>query len=166
MLKESVPSLWKIPLIRENEEEEDLGKRVWIESKLLWHIVSLAIFSRVASYSMNVISQAFAGHLGDLELASLSIANNVIVGFNYGLLLGMASALETLCGQAFGAKKFHMLGIHMQRSWMVLFLYSVLLLPMYVFATLVLKWMGQLEDVAEQSGMVALWLKFNFIFCT
>ncbi|XP_043707973.1 protein DETOXIFICATION 27-like isoform X2 [Telopea speciosissima] len=165
--EESVPLLQKIPSIRENEEEENLGKRVWIESKLLWHIVGPAIFSRVSSYSMNVITQAFAGHLGDLELASLSIANNVIVGFNYGLLLGMASALETLCGQAFGAKKFHMLGIYMQRSWIVLFLCSVLLLPMYVFATPVLKWMGQPEDVAEQSGMVALWLiplHFSFAF--
>ncbi|MCP6508573.1 MATE family efflux transporter, partial [Klebsiella pneumoniae] len=57
-----------------------------------------AIFSRVVTYSMNVITQAFAGHLGDLELASISIANTVVVGFNFGLMLGMASALETLCG--------------------------------------------------------------------
>ncbi|CAH1435245.1 unnamed protein product [Lactuca virosa] len=53
---------------------------------------------------MLVITQAFAGHLGDLELAAVSIATNVIVGFDIGLLLGMASALETLCGQAYGAK--------------------------------------------------------------
>ncbi|XP_042501119.1 protein DETOXIFICATION 27-like [Macadamia integrifolia] len=166
--EESVPLLQKVPSIREtDDEEEDLRKRVWIESKLLWHIVGPAIFSRVSSFSMNVITQAFAGHLGDLELASLSIANNVIVGFNFGLLLGMASALETLCGQAFGAKKFHMLGIYMQRSWIVLFLCSVLLLPMYVFATPILKLMGQPEDVAEQSGMVAVWLiplHFSFAF--
>lgn len=34
--------------------------------------------------------------------------------------LGMASALETLCGQAYGAKQYHMLGIYLQRSWLVL----------------------------------------------
>ncbi|XP_052487465.1 protein DETOXIFICATION 27-like isoform X1 [Gossypium raimondii] len=49
-------------------------------------------------YSMNIITQAFAGHLG------------------------MASALETLCGQAFGAKQYHMFGLYMQRSWIVLLL--------------------------------------------
>ena len=79
----------------------------------------------------------------------------------------MASALETLCGQAFGAKKYHMLGIYMQRSWIVLFLCCFLLLPFYVFATPLLKLLGQPDDVAEQSGLVALCLiplHFSFAF--
>ncbi|MBD4018500.1 hypothetical protein GUI04_05595, partial [Xanthomonas citri pv. citri] len=83
--------------------------------------------------------QAFAGHLGDLELAAISIATSVIVGFDFGLLLGMASALETLCGQAYGAKNYRMLGVYLQRSWIVLFLCCLLLLPLYIFASPVLK---------------------------
>uniref|UniRef100_A0A0E0K9V1 Protein DETOXIFICATION n=1 Tax=Oryza punctata TaxID=4537 RepID=A0A0E0K9V1_ORYPU len=63
-----------------------LRRRVWEESKKLWVIVAPAIFSRVVTYSMNVITQAFAGHLGDLELAAISIANTVVVGFNFGLM--------------------------------------------------------------------------------
>ncbi|KAF7829973.1 protein DETOXIFICATION 27-like [Senna tora] len=70
----------------------------------------------------------------------------------------MASALETLCGQAYGAKQYHMLGIYMQRSWIVLFLSSILLLPVFVFATPILKFIGQPDGVAEQSGLVAIWL--------
>lgn len=79
----------------------------------------------------------------------------------------MASALETLCGQAFGAKQYHMLGIYMQRSWIVLFLCCFSLLPFYVFATPVLKLLGQPDDVAEMSGVVAIWmipLHFSFAF--
>ncbi|KAK3030178.1 hypothetical protein RJ639_039655 [Escallonia herrerae] len=147
--------------------EEDLKTRVWIESRKLWHIVGPSIFSRVASGSMNIVTQAFAGQLGDVELASISIANTVILGFNFGLLLGMASALETLCGQAFGAKRYHLLGVYMQRSWIVLFLCSFLLLPVYVYATPVLKVLGQPDEVAEQSGLVALWflpIHFSFAF--
>ncbi|GMY28807.1 protein DETOXIFICATION 27-like [Fagus crenata] len=150
-----------------DEENKDLASRVWIESKKLWYIVGPAIFSGVASYTMNVITQAFAGHLGEVELAAISIANTVIVGFNFGLLLGMASALETLCGQAFGAKRYHMLGIYMQRSWIMLFLCCFLLLPFYVFATPLLKLLGQPDDVAESSGVVACWLiplHFSFAF--
>ena len=60
---------------------------VWAESRKLWEIVGPAIFSRIATYSMNVITQAFAGHLGDLELAAISIANTVVVGFNFGLMV-------------------------------------------------------------------------------
>ncbi|CAK9163296.1 unnamed protein product [Ilex paraguariensis] len=151
----------------DDHEKQDLKRRVWIESKKLWYIVGPAIFSRITSYSMNVITQAFAGHLGDLDLAAISIVNNVIVGFDFGLLLGMASALETLCGQAYGAKKYHMLGVYMQRSWIVLFACCLLLLPIYIFATPVLKLLGQPSDVAELSGLVALWmipLHFSFAF--
>ncbi|CAN1169681.1 Protein DETOXIFICATION 27 [Linum perenne] len=147
--------------------ENQLAKKTWVETKKLWNIVGPAIFSRVTSYSMLVITQAFAGHLGDLELAGISIANNVIVGFDFGLLLGMASALETLCGQAYGAKKYYMLGVYMQRSWIVLFLCCILLLPLYLFASPFLKLMGQPDDVSEVSGIAAMCLiplHFSFAF--
>ncbi|XP_039114213.1 protein DETOXIFICATION 27-like [Dioscorea cayenensis subsp. rotundata] len=148
-------------------DELGLSRRVWDESKKLWRIVGPAIFSRVVTYSMNVITQAFAGHLGDLELASISIANTVVVGFNFGLMLGMASALETLCGQAFGAKKYHMLGVYMQRSFIVLFLCAVALLPIYFFATPILELTGQPPELAAMAGKVTLWLiplHFSFAF--
>ena len=74
-----------IPLLE--RDDQALTRKLWIESKKLWHIVGPAIFSRVASFSMWVITQAFAGHLGDLELAAISIVNNVIVGFDFGLLV-------------------------------------------------------------------------------
>lgn len=79
----------------------------------------------------------------------------------------MASALETLCGQAYGAKKYHMLGIYMQRSWIVLLGFCVMLLPVYIFASPVLKFLGQPTNVAELSGYVSLWmipLHFSFAF--
>lgn len=71
----------------EDEEEQGLGRRVLIESKKLWQIAGPAIFSRLASYSLIVITQAFAGHIGDLELAAVSLSMNVIGGFDYGLLV-------------------------------------------------------------------------------
>ncbi|KAL3024004.1 hypothetical protein AAZX31_04G095600 [Glycine max] len=150
-----------------DDEEQRFGDKLWLETRKLWLIVGPSIFSRLASFTMNVVTQAFAGHLGDVELAAISIANNVLVGFNFGLLLGMASALETLCGQAFGAKRYHLLGIYMQRSWIVLFMCCFLLLPFYVFATPLLKFLGQPDDVAEWSGVVAVWLiplHFSFAF--
>ncbi|VFQ75085.1 unnamed protein product [Cuscuta campestris] len=150
------------------EEEEDrrkFSRRYWVESKKLWQIVGPAIFSRIASYSMFVITQAFAGHLGDLELAAMSIASNVVLGFDFGLMLGMASALETLCGQAYGAKKHEMLGIYLQRSWVVLLLCGVAMMPLFLFATPLLKLLGQPEAVAELSGVVVMaFVPLHFCF--
>ena len=145
------------------EEEANAGsviKQTWLESKKMWAIAGPSIFSRLALFSMTVITQAFAGHLSNLDLAAISIASTVIIAITFGFLLGMASALETLCGQAYGAKQYHMLSIYLQRSWIVLFLCSILLLPLFLFATPILKLLGQSQTnaVAEQSGVVAMWL--------
>ncbi|XP_073058992.1 LOW QUALITY PROTEIN: protein DETOXIFICATION 27-like [Primulina eburnea] len=158
---------YSVKFIEEEEQDQTIFRKIWIESKKLWRVVGPAIFSRLASYSMFVITQAFAGHLGDLELAAMSIASNVILGFDFGLMLGMASALETLCGQAYGAKKYYMLGVYLQRSWIVLFLAAVVTLPLFLFATPILKLLGQPADVAELSGVVVLCfipLHFSFAF--
>ena len=69
----------------------------------------------------------------------------------------MAGALGTLCGQAFGAKKHHMLGIYLQRSWIVQLGLAVLFLPSFVFTVPILRSLGQPEDIAELSGRIAIW---------
>ncbi|KAK7309740.1 hypothetical protein RJT34_06710 [Clitoria ternatea] len=138
--------------------DEHLVEKVMVESKKLWHIAGPAILNRVANFSMFVITQAFAGHLGDLELAATSIAINVILGLDFGIMLGMSSALDTLCGQAFGAKKYYMLGIYLQRSCVVLFITGVMLLPLFIFVTPILKFFGQSPEIAELTGVISLWL--------
>lgn len=70
----------------------------------------------------------------------------------------MASALETLCGQAYGAKNYYMLGVYLQRSWIVLSACCVLVSPVYIFAAPILKLLGQPDDVAETAGLVSLCL--------
>lgn len=81
----------KIPLLKDQDvAEEDNGeikKEIWMETKKLWRIVGPAIFTRVSTNLIFVITQAFAGHLGELELAAISIVNNVIIGFNFSLFV-------------------------------------------------------------------------------
>ena len=73
------------------------------------------------------------------------------------LQLGMASALETLCGQAYGAKQYNMLGVYLQRSWIVLFSTTILLLPLYIFTTPILEAFGQDKKIAQVAGTISLW---------
>lgn len=64
----------------------------------------------------------------------------------------MGSALETLCGQAFGAGQEGMLGIYMQRSWVILNSTSIVLTFVYIFATPILKLIGQTSEISEAAG--------------
>lgn len=79
-----------VPLIAELPEKrggKTLVEEVWVESKKLWEVTGPAAFTRMVLYSMTIVSQAFAGHLGDRHLAAFSIANTVISGLNFGILV-------------------------------------------------------------------------------
>lgn len=87
LLQESTENSDRDSNIRGGLEDKSMTARVWIETKKLWHITGPVILTRVATYSMFVITQAFAGQLGEVELAAMSITKNVILGFNFGLMV-------------------------------------------------------------------------------
>lgn len=150
----------------EAEAQLQLKEKVWIESKKMWVVAGPAIFTRFSTFGINVISLAFIGHIGSIELAAYALLFTVFIRFANGILLGMASALETLCGQAYGAKQYHMLGIYLQRSWIVLTITSFFLLPVFFFTTKILRALGQDEAIAVEAGIMSLWLipvMFSFI---
>ncbi|ONH94683.1 hypothetical protein PRUPE_7G026400 [Prunus persica] len=146
--------------VEDKEEDENLPlkNRVWRETKTMWVVAGPAIFTRVSTFGINVISQAFIGHIGSTQLAAFSLVFTVLVRFANGILLGMASALETLCGQSYGAKQYHMLGIHLQRSWVVLFFSTLLLIPLCIFTTPILEALGQKDNISEEAGYISLWV--------
>ncbi|PIM98345.1 putative membrane protein, predicted efflux pump [Handroanthus impetiginosus] len=111
-----------------------------------------------ALYSLGAFTQTFAGHVGTLELAAFSIENSVIAGLSLGILLGMGSAVETLCGQAYGAGQLEMLGVYLQRSWVILLGTSCLLMFLYIFALPFLQLIGQTESISLAAGKFALWM--------
>nr|XP_043635324.1 protein DETOXIFICATION 31-like [Erigeron canadensis] len=129
-----------------------------VESKKLWYLAGPAIFTTVCQYSLGAITQTFAGHVGTLDLAAFSIENSVIAGFSLGIMVGMGSALETLCGQAYGAGQIDMLGIYMQRSWIILFVTGLIMMFLYIFATPILLLIGQTEPISHLAGKMALWM--------
>ncbi|KAL9225331.1 hypothetical protein vseg_001272 [Gypsophila vaccaria] len=130
----------------------EAAKVFWLETVRLWKIAAPLVFLTLCSYALNSVTTIFVGHLGELQLSGVSISLSVIGTFSFGFLLGMGSALETLCGQAFGAGQVHMLGIYMQRSWIILTLSCVVILPVYIFSTPLLKLLGQEHDIAEVAG--------------
>ncbi|XAR48335.1 hypothetical protein NMG60_11031117 [Bertholletia excelsa] len=148
------------------DEEEKLKEKLWRETKKMWVVAGPAIFTRASTFGIHVISLAFVGHIGPTELAGYALVATVLLRFANGVLLGMASALETLCGQAYGAKQYHMLGVYLQRSWVVLFITALFLLPVFLFSAPILKALGQEEAIAEMAGVISLWLipaMFSFI---
>ncbi|TKW21303.1 hypothetical protein SEVIR_4G168001v4 [Setaria viridis] len=105
-----------------------------------------------------MISVMFVGHLGELSLAGASMASSLATVTGFSLLLGMASALDTLCGQAFGARQYHLLGIYKQRAMLLLTAVSVTLAVVWFYTGENLLLFGQDADIAAEAGAFARWM--------
>ncbi|XP_047309269.1 protein DETOXIFICATION 33-like [Impatiens glandulifera] len=146
----------------EAKPEQPVVTRYWNdfsdESNRLWRIAGPAIFTAICQYSLGALTQTFAGLLSDVDLAAVAVENSVIAGFAFGFMLGMGSALETLCGQAFGAGQINMLGVYMQRSWVILLTTACLLIPVYIYSPPLLVLVGQSEEISQAAGKFAIWM--------
>ncbi|KAF3966506.1 hypothetical protein ACB098_11G066900 [Castanea mollissima] len=146
--------------VEEFLEHKPVAVRWWIrlvgwESRLLWILSGASIIVSVFNYMLTFATLSFTGHLGSLELAGASIASVGIQGLAYGIMLGMASAVQTVCGQAYGAKKYGALGIICQRAIILHLGAAVLLTFLYWFSGPILIAIGQSESIAEQGQVFA-----------
>ncbi|XP_011069992.1 protein DETOXIFICATION 24-like [Sesamum indicum] len=139
------------------EEKSDLKGRIWEESKKIWRVALPGVIARVASFGTIVVTQSFVGHISSLDLAAYALVQTISERFVDGIVIGMSSATETLCGQAYGAKQYHMMGIFLQRSWLVDLATVTVLLPIFIFGTPIFDLLGEKHDIAESAGRVSLW---------
>ncbi|KAB5529645.1 hypothetical protein DKX38_019726 [Salix brachista] len=141
----------------EELSSDDLKKRVWKESREFWGIAFPGIVARLTSFGMIVVTQLFMGHVSELDLAAFGLQQSILIRFVNGILIGMSSATETLCGQAYGAGQYHMMGIYLQRSWIIDGVSATILLPLFIFTEPILKLLGQEDDIAKEAGKMSLW---------
>ncbi|GFY80672.1 MATE efflux family protein [Actinidia rufa] len=106
-------------------------------------------------YCLQVISVMFVGHLGELALSGASMATSFASVTGFSLLIGLGSTLDTFCGQSYGAKQYHMLGIHMQRAMLVLLLASIPLACIWANAGQILVFLGQDHEISAEAGSYA-----------
>lgn len=109
------------------------------------------ILTGLLLYCRSMISMLFLGRLGELALAGGSLA----VGFanitGYSILSGLATGMEPICGQAFGAKRFTMLGLCLQRTILLLVFTCVPISLLWIYMKTILLMCGQDEAIATQA---------------
>ncbi|XP_019169191.1 PREDICTED: protein DETOXIFICATION 40-like isoform X2 [Ipomoea nil] len=130
-----------------------LQKATAIELRNLFRLAAPAIIVYLLNNVTSMSTQIFCGHLGNLQLAAASLGNDGIQLMAYGVMLGMGSAVETLCGQAYGAHKYEMLGIYLQRSTILLMLTGLPLMVVYLFSKQILLLLGESKSVASASAL-------------
>ncbi|CAO2187226.1 unnamed protein product [Urochloa humidicola] len=92
------------------------GPAAVAEMKRLLRLAGPIVASCFLENAATLMSLMFVGHLGKLNLAGASLAIAITSATGRNIIIGMSTALDTLCGQAFGAGQYHLLGIYKQRG--------------------------------------------------
>ncbi|RDX70258.1 Protein DETOXIFICATION 16, partial [Mucuna pruriens] len=131
----------------EKEIADEAKKQLWLAGPM--------IFVCVFQYSLQIISLMFVGHLDELLLAGASLATSFVNATGFNLLMGMSSALDTFCGQAYGAKQYHMLGVHMQGAMLILTLVTIPVSIIWFFLGPILVVLRQDKAIAAEAQVYA-----------
>ncbi|KAK8511947.1 hypothetical protein V6N13_073775 [Hibiscus sabdariffa] len=99
-------------------------------------------------YSRSLISMLFLGRLGELPLAGGSLAIGFANITGYSILSGLSMGMESICGQAFGARKYTLLGLTLQRTVLLLLVSSLPISLLWLNMKRILMVFGQDETIA------------------
>ncbi|KAL1133797.1 hypothetical protein V6Z11_A12G063500 [Gossypium hirsutum] len=112
----------------------------------------------VSQYLLQAVSVMMAGHLGQLSLSAVAIATSFCNVTGFSLLLGFAGAMETLCGQAYGAKQYQKFGSYTYCAIMCLIPICLPVCLLWVFMDKLLVLTGQDPEIAKVAWRYGIWL--------
>ncbi|XP_078176665.1 protein DETOXIFICATION 16-like [Carex rostrata] len=135
---------------RREEVKSEVKKQLWLAGPM--------IAGSLLQNVIQMISIMFVGHLGELSLSGASLASSFASVTGYSVVMGSASALDTLCGQAYGAKEYSLLGIYKQRAMLILTLLGIPLATIWYYTNEILLLFGQDADIAWEAGIYAKWM--------
>ncbi|KAG0592969.1 hypothetical protein KC19_1G294200 [Ceratodon purpureus] len=106
--------------VSHDPEEKGISRWVWAEVREQCWLAGPIMCMYMMQYITNIACTVFMGHLGAFYLAAHTLANCFCSMSGFTVLVGMSTAMETLCGQAYGAKQYHLLGVFLQRAIIIL----------------------------------------------
>ncbi|ODV98337.1 hypothetical protein PACTADRAFT_48117 [Pachysolen tannophilus NRRL Y-2460] len=123
-----------IAVVETWEEAVEAGKVVKISKTAETKALTLSSIPLMVTFvlqnSLSVASVFSVGHLGSTELAAVTIGAMTANISAYSLIQGLATCLDTLCSQAYGAKKYHLVGMYFQKCTALIF---TIFLPIWLF---------------------------------
>ncbi|XP_022879786.1 protein DETOXIFICATION 3-like [Olea europaea var. sylvestris] len=151
----------KAPLIREEHGEKEAASKweLFVEElKKVSYIAVPMVVVTVSQHLSRVTSMMMVGHLGELSLSGTAVATSLTNVSGFSLLFGLASALETLCGQAYGAEQYQKLGIYTYSAILCLLIVCIPISLLWIFMDKLLILIGQDPLISVVARKYAIWL--------
>ncbi|KAJ6326817.1 hypothetical protein OIU78_013827 [Salix suchowensis] len=140
----------------ENPQKTHLSLAI-SEARCIANIALPMILTGLLLYSRSMISMLFLGRQGELALAGGSLAIGFANITGYSILSGLSMGMEPICGQAFGAKRYKLLGLALQRTILLLFIVSIPIALLWVNMKKILLFCGQDDDISTEAQLYILY---------
>ncbi|KAL3032466.1 hypothetical protein AAZX31_02G085500 [Glycine max] len=139
------------PLLRKSEvaplEDDDA---FCVELKRVGSMAAPMVAANMCQYLLQVVSLMMVGHLGVLvSFSGVAIATSFAEVTGFCVLMGMAGALETLCGQTYGAEEFSEIGNYTFCAIVTLLLVCLPISMLWIFVDKILLLFGQDPEISH-----------------
>ena len=111
------------------------------------------ILAFLLQYSLPVASVFTVGHLGKIELGAVSLAGMTANITGYAVYQGLATALDTLCAQAYGSGHKTLVGVHMQRMVCLLWVVTIPVGLIWFSSPWILSMIVPEKETARMAGL-------------
>ncbi|XP_051148798.1 protein DETOXIFICATION 12-like [Andrographis paniculata] len=145
-------------LLAKEKLPDEEGRSVWPEIKRLGFLAGPLVVVTSLQFVLQIISLMMVGHLGELQLAGASLATSLAGVTGFSFMLGLASALETLSGQAYGAKQYEKVGTQTHTAVLSLIIVCIPLSVLWLFTGKLFAVIGQDPAISAEAGRYIIWL--------
>ncbi|KAJ0102059.1 hypothetical protein Patl1_06727 [Pistacia atlantica] len=115
----------------------------------LWKIAYPTAITGFLLHSKSIIAMLFLGRLGDIQLAGGSLAIGFANITGYSVIKGLAMAMESICSQAYGAKRFPVLSQTLVKTIFIIVLTMIPISLWWSNIDPILQWLGQDQDISS-----------------
>lgn len=149
-------------LLEKNNGETESGSVIttWTvfrqEMQSVGYIAVPMITVTLSQFFLQIISTMMVGHLGKLALSSTAIAISLCAVSGFSLIFGMSCALETICGQAYGAQQYRKFGVQIYTAIVCLTLACLPLTLVWIYLGKILILFGQDPLISQEAGKFAV----------
>ncbi|CAO2654671.1 Nn.00g114040.m01.CDS01 [Neocucurbitaria sp. VM-36] len=126
------------------------------EAKVLTKSSAPLILTFLLQYSLPVASIFTVGHIGKTELGATSLASMTASITGYAVYQGLATSLDTLCAQAYGSGRPHLVGLQLQR---MLYFLLVITIPISLIWACGEQILSKIVPEKETARLAGLYLK-------
>ncbi|KAK2415260.1 protein DETOXIFICATION [Trifolium repens] len=141
------------PLLTKSEENDELEVSegaFWAEFKRVGSMAAPMVTVTVSQYLLQVVSLMMVGHIGILaSFSGVALAVSFAECSGFCVLIRMAGALETLCGQTYGAQEFSKIGNYTCSAMITLILVCFPISLMWIFMDKLLMLFGQDTEISH-----------------